>query len=411
MNEMKRTIVFCFVASVLAVAAMVVDPGRMTPEIFNDQGETFYPEFTDPQAPKVIEIVDYDEETATARPLKVEFSDGKWRIPSHYNYPADAADRLAQTAAALIELRKDVIVSDRAQEHATFGVIDPLDQNVTSLSGRGQRVTLKDENDQTLADFIIGNFMENKSSMRYMRLPGQNRVYKVESSLGVSAKFEDWIETDLLKLYAGDIRKITVNSYSINERRGSIDNQEKLILRKTAGKWKLAGAGSPNAEKMNALTSALDSLKIADVQPKPANLSADLKTRKGVQLSMESVTSLRRKGFFVTRTGQLLSNEGEILVETASGLEYTLRFGEIAPASGGQSGAGQDAGENERRYVFITVSYSEARAKRYGDGKEPDGKGKKLAEELRFRFADWYYVISGADFKNLRPSRRDLLKG
>lgn len=411
MNEMKRTIVFCFVASVLAVAAMVVDPGRMTPEIFNDQGETFYPEFTDPQAPKVIEIVDYDEETATARPLKVEFSDGKWRIPSHYNYPADAADRLAQTAAALIELRKDVIVSDRAQEHATFGVIDPLDQNVTSLSGRGQRVTLKDENDQTLADFIIGNFMENKSSMRYMRLPGQNRVYKVESSLGVSAKFEDWIETDLLKLYAGDIRKITVDSYSINERRGSIDNQEKLILRKTAGKWKLAGAGSPNAEKMNALTSALDSLKIADVQPKPANLSADLKTRKGVQLSMESVTSLRRKGFFVTRTGQLLSNEGEILVETANGLEYTLRFGEIAPASGGQSGAGQDAGENERRYVFITVSYSEARAKRYGDGKEPDGKGKKLAEELRFRFADWYYVISGADFKNLRPSRRDLLKG
>ena len=225
MNEMKRTIVFCFAASVLAVAAMVVDPGRMTPEIFNDQGETFYPEFTDPQAPKVIEIVDYDEETATARPLKVEFSDGKWRIPSHYNYPADAADRLAQTAAALIELRKDVIVSDRAQEHATFGVIDPLDQNVTSLSGRGQRVTLKDENDQTLADFIIGNFMENKSSMRYMRLPGQNRVYKVESSLGVSAKFEDWIETDLLKLYAGDIRKITVDSYSINERRGSIDRR------------------------------------------------------------------------------------------------------------------------------------------------------------------------------------------
>ena len=162
---------------------------------------------------------------------------------------------------------------------------------------------------------------------------------------------------------------------------------------------------------MNALTSALDSLKIADVQPKPANLSADLKIRKGVQLSLESVTSLRRKGFFVTRTGQLLSNEGEILVETASGLEYTLRFGEIAPASGGQSGAGQDGGENERRYMFITVSYSEARAKRYADGKEPDGEGKKLAEELRFRFADWYYVISGADFKNLRPSRRDLLKG
>ena len=43
--------------------------------------------------------------------------------------------------------------------------------------------------------------------------------------------------------------------------------------------------------------------------------------------------------------------------------------------------------------------------------RKPDGRGKKLAEELRVRFADWYYVISGADFKNLRPSRQDLLKG
>ena len=32
----------------------------------------------------------------------------------------------------------------------------------------------------------------------------------------------------------------------------------------------------------------------------------------------------------------------------------------------------------------------------------------ELADELRTRFADWYYVISGADFAKLRPSRADL---
>jgi hypothetical protein len=157
-------------------------------------------------------------------------------------------------------------------------------------------------------------------------------------------------------------------------------------------------------------------------------LSRDLKSTEGIQLTGEAYNSLRGHGFFVNRfNGQLLSNEGEITVETANGLQYTLRFGEIAgggPASpeapanaaSGESAAqqnqpGQDAAteQGERRYVFITVDYSQARARQYaGEGKEPDKAGQELADELRNRFADWYYVISGADFEKLRPSRRDL---
>ena len=123
---------------------------------------------------------------------------------------------------------------------------------------------------------------------------------------------------------------------------------------------------------------------------------------------MESFQSLRQKGFFVNqRTGQLLSNEGEIIVETKNGLQYTLRFGEIA--SSGQAAKDGDDGEEsgERRYVFITVNFSQARADKYEGDAE---KGKELAEELRTRFADWYYVISGADFNKLRPKRADLLR-
>ena len=111
----------------------------------------------------------------------------------------------------------------------------------------------------------------------------------------------------------------------------------------------------------------------------------------------------------------MLSNEGEVIVETANGLEYTLRFGEIASgarASTNEAGSKSTGAEQERRYLFITVNHSTARAKRYTEeGKEPDKKGEELARELRNRFADWYYVISGADFNNLRPRRRDLLKG
>lgn len=419
MNELNKTLIFCAVAAVLSAASVVVDPGTITPEIFDDQGEPFFTDFTDALAPKAVEVIDYSEATATARPLKVEFKDNKWTVPSHHNYPADAEDRLAKTSAALMELRRDITVSDRIEDHSEYGVVDPLDQKVTSLAGRGKRVTLRDENGDVLADFVVGRKVAGKPGYRYMRVPSQRRTYAVKTDADVSAEFKDWIETDLLKLSTFDIRKVSINSYSINERRGTLENVERLTLTKKDGKWTMSGRGSPKETKTTALASALDNLRIVDVQPKPANLTRDLKTRQGIQLAMNSVMSLRQKGFFVTGNGQLFSNEGEIIVETANGLQYTLRFGEIAAGGTGAAAGGEASGEDEskpaeeeRRYLFITVNHSDARAKQYaGEDKDPDEKGKDLARELQNRFADWYYVISGADFKNLRPRRRDLTSG
>lgn len=422
MNELQKTAVFCFVAAFLMASAIIVDPGRVTPEIFNDQGEAFFPNFTNPQDPKIIEVIDYDATTATARPLKVEFKNGKWSIPSHHSYPADAAERLAKTSAALIELRKDMIVSDRVEDEAEYGVIDPLDQEISSLAGRGKRVTLRDENNATLADFVVGRKVPGKPNYHYMRVPSQRRIYAVKSDAEISAKFEDWIETDLLKLSASHIRRVVINSYSINERFGRLENMEKMTLTKTKGKWKMSGRRAVNSDKMSDLVGALESLRIVDVQPKPANLTRDLKTTRGITLSVESIASLRQKGFFVVRTGQLFSNEGEIVIETTNGIQYTLRFGEIA--SGGPStSAGKTSGassskhdskasqQQESRYVFITVNHSATRAKKYAGDAESDDGGSTLARELRDRFANWYYVISGADFNKLRPNKRQLLRG
>ena len=419
MSEWLRTAIFCVLAVAISTAAVLVDPGSRTPGIFDDQGETFFPAFDDPQAPRTIEIIDYDEATATASPLKVEFKDNKWGIPSHHNYPADAENRLADTAAALMALRKDIVVSDRIEDHGRYGVIDPLDDRTSSLTGRGKRVTLKDGNDQVLADFVIGKPAQGKPGYRHMRVPAHRRIYSVKTDARVSSRFEDWIETDLLKLDTGDIRKITINSYSINERLGRLENSERTVLTKRKDRW-LLGRRRLRGKKIDALTEALDNLRIVDVQPKPKNLTRDLKTPEGIRLSRESVRSLRQKGFFVTSIGQLFSNEGEILVETANGIQYTLRFGEVAPGGTSASTAtpAQEGGEapksnrtEEHRYLFITVDYSTARARQYAEGKTPGKEGRTLERELRHRFADWYYIISGADFGNLRPSRRELTRG
>lgn len=406
MRQRLITLAFIVAAVGLAGAALWFEPRTASPGVFDDQGQPFYPEFKDPMACKALEIVAYDEATATARPFKVEFRNRRWTLPSHYNYPADARERLAKTAAALMDLKKDIVRSDSVSDHGAFGVIDPLDAKSTSLAGRGKRVTLRDEKGAVLADFIIGKSVADKFGYKYVRLPGQKRTYAVKTDADPSANFEDWIETDLLKLSATDIRKIVVNNYSINEELGQLENVDRSVLTKEKDKWTLAGGGRAKAVVVDAMTVALDNLKIVGVQPKPAALTKDLKAAEGITLSLDSMMSLRQKGFFVTQSGQLLSNEGELIIETSKGLVYTLRFGEVAP---GGPGTGDDK-TRERRYLFITVKYDEERAKLYNDGDAATARdsGQRLARELTNRFADWYYVISGADFSKLRPRAKDL---
>ena len=406
MTETTRTLYFVLAAVVAAAAAGVVDPSRTTPDIFDDVGELFFEDFTDPQAPKSIEVIDYDEATATATPLKVEFRDNRWVIPSHHSYPADAEERLGTTAAALIELRKDRVVSDFAQDHANYSVVDPLDDQAASLAGRGKRVRILDGDSNVLADFIVGSEVDGKRGYRYMRVPDQKRTYEVKTEADVSARFQDWIETDLLKISPFDLRRIEINRYTINERMGRVENRQRMTLTQKDNKWQYAGR-EPNSDTMSDLTTSLDKLRIVDVQPKPKGLSEDLKARTGIQPTRENFRSLQGKGFFPNPyTGQILSNEGEILVDSKNGLRYVLRFGEIAPGGSGADGDGGES-EGERRYVMISVSFSEQLAETHEGDAE---KGKELAEELRARFADWYYVISGADFGKLRPSRADLQK-
>ena len=129
--------------------------------MFNDQGQPFFPSFKEPLTCTSLEVIDYNPSTATAAPFKVMFKDGTWGIPSHHNYPADAKDRLAKTAAGVIDLKKDTIRSDQVEDHETLGVIDPLDTKNTTLKGRGKRVTLRNK-----ADEILGRFHHRQCGAR-----------------------------------------------------------------------------------------------------------------------------------------------------------------------------------------------------------------------------------------------------
>ena len=168
MSELRKTIVFVGAAVVLALIAAFSAPKRITPDAFLDQGEPFFPDFTDPNSARTLEVIDFDEETGTARPFKVSFTDGRWVIPSHHNYPADGEERLAKTAAGVIGIRKDDFRTDNASDHEACQVVDPLDETRASLEGRGKRVTIRGENDVVLADFIVGMLSVAESRMARM---------------------------------------------------------------------------------------------------------------------------------------------------------------------------------------------------------------------------------------------------
>ena len=128
------------------------------------------------------------------------------------------------------------------------------------------------------------------------------------------------------------------------------------------------------------MAAVLARMRVMGVRPKPPVLARQLKAHAGLELTLETVMSLRQRGFFVTPMGTLLANAGEVLAETANGLAYTIRFGEVVQ----ETTVGKKPSEN--RYSMVTAS-----------AKDPAAAAQ--ANAIDARFADWYYVIAGDDFK------------
>jgi hypothetical protein len=441
MDDNKKTLWFAGAAVVLAIIAIIAAPRRITPQVFLDQGQAFFPKFTDPNEATTLEVVGYNDQTGQAEPFKVTFENGRWTIPSHHDYPADAKDRLAKTAAGIIGIKKDDFRTDDVADHEKCGVIDPLDDAALGLTGRGKRVTLKGKNDNVLADIIIGNAVPDRPGFHFVRVPGQKRVYASRVDVDLSTKFQDWINTDLLEVEKDKIDKVILKDYSINERTYRIDQRDNLILTREGAKWKADNMRSNqqiDSTKMKDLLTAIDELSIVGVRPKPEGLSQNLKqSDKGMQMSQGDQLSLQSKGFYLTREGDLKSNEGELQVHTSEGVVYTLRFGEVL--SGSDEGEADEGGASENRYLFITTSFDKSlfpeppkpqntdfmgkadslltdadrEQKRIFDKHDAwqrnVDQGRKKSEDLNARFADWYYVISAKSFDKLNLGRKDLV--
>jgi hypothetical protein len=212
-----------------------------------------------------------------------------------------------------------------------------------------------------------------------------------------------------------EIDRVQLKDYSIDEQSGRLDQRDTVDLTRDGDTWKMAGlpAGKDvDTYKVNNLVQAVDALSIEGVRPKPDGLTASLqRATGGISITNADMASLQSHGFYFTRDGRLVSNEGELMVHTKDGVLYTLRFGEVAFGQGNTLSAGDSAevrqpgqtGEN--RYLMISASLDPS----LKEAKAIDA-AKKRVDDLNGRFARWYYVISAQSFDSIHLKRKDLIK-
>ena len=368
-----------------------------------EQAKVLFPDLADPGKAASLEIVSFDDATATLKPFKVVRSEGVWVLPSHENYPADAKDQLAAAATELIDRPVLDVVSDSPGDHETYGVIEPDPEKVkVGMTGVGQLVEIRDASGNKLARLIVGKEDKRPASgdgapgrsLRFVRRAGQDRVYRVELDTSkFTTRFDDWIEKDLLKISPWDVRRLTIDdsscSFGIDEASGrpmiSLARRcrAQLAYDDKDAAWSLVtlegfdDKNQPREEKLaegeelasgtlNDLRNALGDLKIVDVVRKPSGLSAELKAEESFAGDREAVTSLAQRGFFAFQKGDVVSSNGETVVGMKDGVEYLLRFGngttvaadEDSAAAAAVTGEDGDA-ESSGRYLFVLARLNE----------------------------------------------------
>ena len=365
---------------------------------FGKMGQEFYPEFTDPTTATSLTVSVIDPEEVKPLQFSVKQSDdtGQWVIPSHHDYPADAADQLAKTASSIIGIKRGAMISRWESDHAKYGVVDPETDSVSidQIEGIGKRITIGGPNEATLASYIVGKKNEDSTNQYFVRHPDEAETYIAELDINLTTKFGDWVNTDLLEITDGDIVRLDLNDYSFDEIQGTITGNIESVLSRdsSSADWELEGIDAETEQvKTAAVTetlTALTTLEIAGVRPKQAGLTPDLQIDRAALRSQGDFDRLSRdllsRGFLLQPNREnkelleLISREGEMFVGASDGLLYRLYFGraftgsnedlEIGLSSDTTEEEGEEAPSDEE------TAGDSAEDKKEGEEETPSGK-------------------------------------
>ncbi len=384
MTENIKTISFATAAAAMVGVSLLMYllsmPGQMRE--FEKVGQEFYDDFKDPDHAVTLEVASMGDDGLVKR-FVIQKRDGMWRIPSHHGYPVDDNTRLAETATSFIGLMRQSVADLSGLKHEEFGVLDPKSNDPdepVNPERTGKRITMLDENGETLLDLIVGDkidpeqktagansFTSNRGDedIYYVRRPDEKETYRTALNVNLSTRFADWIDTDLMKIDDERITRVSLDRYQLKEQAFRIGNKvviqndkvegEKIELSrsKVTDDWTMAGLDESKEElktfEASRIAANFTDIEIKGVRPKitfqgQQILTPDLKlvlppeivesNPQQVQEIVEMLqTDLQQKGFVLDQNPQtqellLISTKGEFVASTDNGVVYRLNFGE-----------------------------------------------------------------------------------
>ncbi len=386
MNESAKTTGFVLVAGLMLALAVLTFWANQPPQIsdFSNVGQPFFENFSGGNQAESLEVYALDA-SGKQRQFSVKKSNGLWTIPSHYNYPAEAAERLANTAASLIGLTREALVGRLPSEHERLGVVDPTSDAANDPETAGTRLVLKDRTGDVLVDLIVGKKLEANSergsedpfkdkalqTRYYLRRTDENQTYQAGLQLELSTKFTDWIDDRLLGIESRQLKQLAVDRYELREQAlDPLGQQVRLTMvpgttlefsrENGFAPWDLVGLNAESetmdASKVNNFINTLTGLKIAGVRPKyryekQQLLTADLKLNRIPELEQNpeafelALTKMQQElseyGFNVAPNPKnqddliLVSEQGELTFGTEQGIRFYLNFGK--PVTGDEA--------------------------------------------------------------------------
>ena len=370
MSEESKTVSFLVVAFVSAIIAFAVSREAPEKTAADLVGESLV-QIEDPLEVARMRIVEFDPSEGGAQPFEVAKINGLFSIPSHENHPADQSDHLVDAVTGVNHTKILSSVTNESGNHGDFGVRDPASSGLgRGAEGVGKRITFSSPEGEPLADFIIGKKVAGGENQYYVRQASNDQVYTVAlDPTSLSTRFEDWIERDVLQFDPLELKDISISDYTVLTQQQPVLGAEglgvvtvvegldmeaeiQLEYDQTDLEWKLKDLtafeeGQPRKETLTAdqqlnkarleeMKEALDDLRIVDVRRKPAGLGDSL--GDFIKSSPGAIDSLKEHGFYLEQfkgsdgaiQNVLLSNHGEINIGMADGLQYVLRFGNVA---------------------------------------------------------------------------------
>jgi len=304
----------------------------------------------------------------------------QWVVTERFDYPADfpkIADFVRKLKSA--KIGRQFESSDETLKRLSLRKPDADDAKDAE---KGAHIQLKDKSGKVLASLVLGEVRKGGTERsfpdgHYVRLEDSPTVYLIDTHFAyLQKKPSDWLDKDLLKVDANEVKKISCLSADRKEIYFTFERPEK---RKDLEAQGLSASRKVDQAKLNRLAKGLSSLQAEDVlDPSDNSFSADLK--RADHLEYELFNGMLYRVY----PGKPCADDDRCYLRLEAGYEE--------PAPMEEDKSAEDTSKKEAP-AEETAKEEVSKEEKPSPDKTPE-EMRLEAKKLNDRFSPWVYVIS-----------------